>query len=102
MTGNAVIITADGTPIPASMSCTININQKAVEYTPIPGSVTVEVVIWWLFQLTAIQGVIALFRLLDIYEKARNPRAIATSAWFFASLPARASVRAATRAREPV
>lgn len=32
---------------------------------------SVEVVIWWLFQLTAIQGVIALFRLLDIYEKAR-------------------------------
>ncbi len=32
---------------------------------------SVEVVIWWLFQLTAIQLVIAVFRLLDIYEKAR-------------------------------
>lgn len=32
---------------------------------------SVEVVIWWLFQLTAIQMVIAVFRLLDIYEKAR-------------------------------
>ena len=42
MTGNAVIITADGTPIPSSMSCTININQEAVEYTPLPGSVTAE------------------------------------------------------------
>ena len=42
MTGNAVIITADGTPIPASTSCTININQEAVEYTPLPGSVTAE------------------------------------------------------------
>ena len=42
MTGNAVIITADGTPIPASSSCTININQEAVEYTPLPGSVTAE------------------------------------------------------------
>lgn len=31
----------------------------------------VEVVIWWLFQLTAIQLVIAALRLLDIYEKAR-------------------------------
>ena len=42
MTGNAVIITADGTPIPASTSCTININQEAVEYTPLPGSVKAE------------------------------------------------------------
>lgn len=42
MTGNAVIITADGTPIPASTSCTININQEAVEYTPLPGSATEE------------------------------------------------------------
>ena len=42
MTGHAVIITADGTPIPSSMSCTININQEAVEYTPLPGSVTAE------------------------------------------------------------
>lgn len=42
MTGNAVIITADGTPIPSSMSCTININQEAVEYTPLPGSVTAD------------------------------------------------------------
>lgn len=42
MTGNAVIITADGTPIPSSMSCTININHEAVEYTPLPGSVTAE------------------------------------------------------------
>ncbi|MDO4511807.1 MAG: mechanosensitive ion channel family protein [Bacteroidales bacterium] len=32
---------------------------------------SVEVVIWWLFQLTAIQTLIAVFRLLDIYEKAR-------------------------------
>lgn len=32
---------------------------------------SVEVVIWWLFQLTAIQALIAVFRLLDIYEKAR-------------------------------
>lgn len=46
MTGNAVIITADGTPIPASTSCTININQEAVEYTPLPGSVTSEEAGW--------------------------------------------------------
>ena len=46
MTGNAVIITADGTPIPSSMSCTININQEAVEYTPLPGSVTAEEAGW--------------------------------------------------------
>lgn len=46
MTGNAVIITADGTPIPSSMSCTININQEAVEYTPLPGSVTAEEECW--------------------------------------------------------
>ena len=46
MTGNAVIIIADGTPIPASTSCSININQKAVEYTPLPGSVTAEEAGW--------------------------------------------------------
>lgn len=46
MTGNSVIITADGTPIPSSMSCTININQEAVEYTPLPGSVTAEEAGW--------------------------------------------------------
>lgn len=46
MTGNAVIITADGTPIPASTSCTININQEAVEYTPLPGSVKAEEAGW--------------------------------------------------------
>ena len=46
MTGNAVIIIADGTPIPASTSCAININQKAVEYTPLPGSVTAEEAGW--------------------------------------------------------
>lgn len=32
---------------------------------------SVEVVIWWLFQLTAIQALLAVFRVLDIYEKAR-------------------------------
>lgn len=46
MLGNAVIITAGGEPIPASTSCTININQEAVEYTPLPGSVTAEEAGW--------------------------------------------------------
>lgn len=32
---------------------------------------SVEMVIWWLFQLTAIQALTLAFRLLDIYEKAR-------------------------------
>lgn len=32
---------------------------------------SVEMVIWWLFQLTAIQALTLVFRLLDIYEKAR-------------------------------
>ncbi len=32
---------------------------------------SVEIVIWWLFQLTAIQTLTLAFRLLDIYEKAR-------------------------------
>lgn len=32
---------------------------------------SVEMVIWWLFQLTAIQTLTLAFRLLDIYEKAR-------------------------------
>ncbi|MGM9869357.1 MAG: mechanosensitive ion channel family protein [Sodaliphilus sp.] len=32
---------------------------------------SVEVVIWWLFQLTAIQALLAIFRVLDIYEKTR-------------------------------
>ena len=29
----------------------------------------VEIIIWWLFQLNAIQGITCVFRLLDIYEK---------------------------------
>ena len=32
---------------------------------------SVEVVIWWLFQLTAIQALLSIFRVLDIYEKTR-------------------------------
>lgn len=46
MLGNAVIITQGGTPIPASTSCSININQEAVEYTPLPGSVSAEEAGW--------------------------------------------------------
>lgn len=46
MLGNAIIVTAGGTPIPASTSCSININQEAVEYTPLPGSVSAEEAGW--------------------------------------------------------
>ena len=46
MRGNVIAIYLDSEPVACSTECSLNVQQEAVEYTPLPGTVTEEEAEW--------------------------------------------------------